>query len=48
VTAALRDRLITLRDQLRNEIAGAETVEAAWVHLLASCEICLAAIAPAR
>jgi hypothetical protein len=44
VTDALRDRLMTLRDELRTRLATADNIEAAWVHLLASTEICIAAL----
>jgi hypothetical protein len=41
----LRERLLLLRDQLRTAIAAAAgDIEASWVHLLASCEICISAL----
>jgi hypothetical protein len=39
--AVLRDRLLGLRDDLRQRLAAAETIEPAWLAMLADAEIVL-------
>jgi hypothetical protein len=40
----LRVRLVALRDDLRGRIAAAETIERAWLAMLADVETVLAAL----
>jgi hypothetical protein len=42
--AALRDRVLALRDDLRRRLATAETIEPAWLAMLADAEAVLAAL----
>jgi hypothetical protein len=42
--ATLRDRLTRLRDDLRQRIATAETIDPAWLGLLANAETVIAAL----
>jgi hypothetical protein len=42
--ATLRGRLLVLRDDLRQRLATAATIDPAWLALLANAEIVLAAL----
>jgi hypothetical protein len=42
--ATLRDRLLALRDDLRQRLAATETIEPAWLATLANAETVLAAL----
>ena len=42
--AALNDRLLALRDDLRRRLAAADVLDAGLLHLLASVEVVLAAL----
>jgi hypothetical protein len=42
--AALRDRLLALRDDLRGRLAAAETIEPAWLAMLAHAETVIAGL----
>ena len=42
--AALNDRLLALRDDLRHRLAAADTLDAGLLHLLASSEVALAGL----
>ena len=42
--AALRARLLGLRDDLRHRLAAADVLDAGLLHLLASVEVVLAAL----
>ena len=45
--ATLRDRLLTLRDDLRQRLAAAEALDAGLLRVLADVETVLAAVLPA-